>query len=420
MRQPDFSIAIPTRDRADTLRAALRTCLAQDIDSVEFVISDNDSHDATRAVVEEAADPRVRYVHTGRRLSMAENFEFAYAACTGSFIGFLGDDDGLLPHALAMLGDEVPLADADACIWPSQHYYWPGFFEPHLANTLSVDLRQRTGTRRVSSAHMLREVAAYRSRYNLLPSPYFGVVRRTALEAAKSRRTGRLFNSITPDVYSGIAVARVIDDYLISSRAYTLSGQSRHSNGAAQVTGKGESDGSSETARFLAENAIAFHDTIRYAPSIPVLVHEAFAQALDHVPSRNECAPTLPATVRAALRDQEFLFNPAVQSTVTAALRATASAHGAEKMFADELRRAARRRPVELLSRALRIALGGHLLVDCGPYGVTDVFGAARVHEQLLAEAEAEAGWRGAARTTRARAAKLARMVRAARQRKAT
>src|SRR5438067_10315585 len=54
-----FSVVIPTRERADTLRFALRTYLDQTFDDYEVIVSDNCSSPATKAAVDEVASPKV-------------------------------------------------------------------------------------------------------------------------------------------------------------------------------------------------------------------------------------------------------------------------------------------------------------------------------------------------------------------------
>src|SRR4051812_3222592 len=98
MSSPRFSIIIPTRERAATLRYALRTCLDQTFDDYEVIVSDNFSSPATKAVVDEAAAPRVRYFRTDRPLAMSDSWEFAVSHARGEYVLVIGDDDGLLPH----------------------------------------------------------------------------------------------------------------------------------------------------------------------------------------------------------------------------------------------------------------------------------------------------------------------------------
>ncbi len=72
-----FTVIIPTRERADTLYYSLKTCVTQDYDDLEILVSDNFSQDNTREVVESFKDPRIRYINTGKRVSMSDNWEFA-------------------------------------------------------------------------------------------------------------------------------------------------------------------------------------------------------------------------------------------------------------------------------------------------------------------------------------------------------
>ena len=58
-----FSVIIPTRERSDTLQSSLKTCVGQDYDNLEIIVSDNFSTDNTREVVESFDDPRIRYIN---------------------------------------------------------------------------------------------------------------------------------------------------------------------------------------------------------------------------------------------------------------------------------------------------------------------------------------------------------------------
>ncbi len=76
-----FSMVICTFNRADQLRDALRTALAQETAgrfNYEVLVVDNNSTDGTRAVVEEQmpkAEGRLRYLYEGRQgKSFALNF----------------------------------------------------------------------------------------------------------------------------------------------------------------------------------------------------------------------------------------------------------------------------------------------------------------------------------------------------------
>src|SRR5208337_2329891 len=95
-----LSVIVPTRDRADTLVHCLKTVTAQPNLNLEILVSDNYSGPEVKQVVDQCNDARVRYIRTNTRLGMSEHWEFALNHASGNWVTILGDDDGLLPHAV--------------------------------------------------------------------------------------------------------------------------------------------------------------------------------------------------------------------------------------------------------------------------------------------------------------------------------
>ena len=100
-QQPLITIIIPTRNRAETLVHALRTCTQQDYDHLRIIVSDNMSSDDTRQVVASCQDARVEYINPGTPLSMSHHWEFALAHVTEGYVSILGDDDGFIKGAVS-------------------------------------------------------------------------------------------------------------------------------------------------------------------------------------------------------------------------------------------------------------------------------------------------------------------------------
>lgn len=98
-----FSIVIPTRNRAAKLRHALRSALAQVFEDFEVIVSNNQSHDDTEQVVLSQSHARLRYVKAPRSMSMVDHWEFALGQARGEWVLFLCDDDALMPGALEYL-----------------------------------------------------------------------------------------------------------------------------------------------------------------------------------------------------------------------------------------------------------------------------------------------------------------------------
>lgn len=99
---PKVSVIIPTYNRAEFLRSAIRSVLNQTFQDFEIIVVDDASKDKTQEVVSSFSDRRIEYIrheinkggsaarNTGIRMSEAE------------YIAFLDDDDEWLPEKLHM------------------------------------------------------------------------------------------------------------------------------------------------------------------------------------------------------------------------------------------------------------------------------------------------------------------------------
>src|ERR1022692_87909 len=117
MTEPRFSIVIPSRNRAHTLPATLRTCLAQEFADFEILVADNCSADATAEVVNTIDDKRIRYVRSSRPLSMCDSWEFAVSHALGEYVIVVGADDGLLLHGLREIDRLLRQLNAKVLRW---------------------------------------------------------------------------------------------------------------------------------------------------------------------------------------------------------------------------------------------------------------------------------------------------------------
>jgi hypothetical protein len=100
MQRPKFSILIPTRDRPELLRFALESAKRQTWEDFEVIVSDNSVAKPARAVFDEYADARFRYVRPPGQVSMADNWEFASLQARGEHVTVLIDKTVLLPSTL--------------------------------------------------------------------------------------------------------------------------------------------------------------------------------------------------------------------------------------------------------------------------------------------------------------------------------
>lgn len=362
-----FTVIIPTRERADTLIHCLRTVVIQDYDNLEIIVSDNWSQDNTKDVVESFADPRIRYVNTGERLSMSHNWEFALGHVTEGWVTVVGDDDGLLPGAIAKVANVVHQTGCEAVTSKWCYYGWPRstVMENQLVVPITSGLEIRETKKWLSM--LLRGNAVYPD------LPYFYTGGFASIEAIRRARDkdGRFFRSMIPDVYSAIALASVLDKYVMLREPVAIAGTSSHSNGASTL---GIGQNTNPARQFYSERNIPFHEALfggESVKSIPILVYESYLQSTDlhhdylqiHMP------------------DQLGLALARVKSRGFAELRQycmqVAQRNGIlEKEIMRGYRREKTRFLIERIKEAIRLSFSA-LTIDGADFGIRDISGAA-------------------------------------------
>lgn len=97
---PSITVLLPARDAADTVEAAARCVLTQTFKDLELVAIDDGSADATRAVLERLADPRVRILDGGGK-GLVHALELGRREARAPFIARMDADDECHPERLA-------------------------------------------------------------------------------------------------------------------------------------------------------------------------------------------------------------------------------------------------------------------------------------------------------------------------------
>lgn len=97
---PKVTIAIPTYNRAQFLKEAVESVLAQGYQDFELIISDNASIDKTRELVKSFNDQRIRYHRNNKNIGMMANWNKCVGLSKGNYLMILGDDDKLYPKFL--------------------------------------------------------------------------------------------------------------------------------------------------------------------------------------------------------------------------------------------------------------------------------------------------------------------------------
>lgn len=284
-----FTIIIPSRERASTLKFCLQTCVAQDYDNLEILVSDNFSTDHTKEVVESFNDPRIRYINTGKRLSMSANWEFALSHIKEGWVAFIGDDDGFLPGSISLANELLEKSDQDADViyWydKTPWYFWAGPFggsgnDNNIVLSIIKDYSPFKGKDR------LLKLASFLTSYECYPIIYHGFVHMELINRIKEKSShGLFFQSCIPDVYSSIPLSLFSKGILNAPRPLSINGVSKNSTGGASLFKEEDI----AVNKFISEPNIPFNPALNFENSaaimadLDILISDSFLQFLDHV-----------------------------------------------------------------------------------------------------------------------------------------
>lgn len=271
-----FNVIIPTRERAVTLYHSLRTIVAQDYENLNIIVSDNFSQDHTKEIVTSFSDSRIKYINTGKRLSMSHNWEFALSHVSDGWVMFLGDDDGLYPGAIGILNELIQEFNVEAVSSEYGFFKWPGHFENYSQGTLEIPLSSSVKIK--DSRVAFDRVLSGTLDYTRLPWLYHGGGASIELINRLRDKNGRFFCSQIPDLYSAIAFSLATDRYLSVGIPIAINGASKYSTGSSQFYATSELE-MKPAKKFDEEANIPFHELLIFGRSIHIFIYESYLQA---------------------------------------------------------------------------------------------------------------------------------------------
>lgn len=381
-----FSVVVPTKNRAEMLRHSLRTVLAQDYPDLTLIVSDNCSTDNTKEVVLGFGDSRVRYVHPGRPLSMREHWEFALGHVTQGWLTFMGDDDGLMPGALGRVRDVVTRTGVQALTSSWCRYTWPS---PALVHSSQLILPVTRGVQIRESRRWLSRVMSGAWRYIELPYLYTGGFVSYAVIRDALARKPTFFNSINPDIYSGLAIASLIDRYAYLGDPIALRGTSAHSTGASSLGG---SDNPAPKQDFIRENARHWHPALqdeRVPLSLQLCVYEAYLQSAFLRSTGRGAATHDPALIRPIISLAGEKERPSMIDYVQRILGRAAGVSASARYLPGRFDSTRLRHYLIEMRRVLN-----SMRIDTLALGAHDVYDAAVVAKSTYARHHQKRGWR--------------------------
>jgi hypothetical protein len=176
----------------------------------------------------------------------------------------MGDDDGVIPGAINMIGKIFDETGLQLVRVNSADYYWPKRnLKSHGRLMLNSHGKFEVRDSSIWLNKTLKEGVSF---VNLPVINNGGFVHTDVLE--KIKKNGKYIHSAIPDLYSGIALASVTEKFGFTTVPFFVNGASQHSTGTSQFARSSLDLNATEKTpaqRFLEEGNIPFH------PSLPML-----------------------------------------------------------------------------------------------------------------------------------------------------
>lgn len=362
MARPRLSVLIPTPGRPGTLVATLRTCVAQDFDDCEFVVSDNAGDGAVPEAVGGFDDARLRLVRPPKPLTTTDSWEFALEQARGEYVTVIGAGGGLLLHALCEIDGILGLIGGPLLRWELVRYVRPDRLVAPAAppDELLIPLAQvdtRQSVQLVEARLVMLDVAHSRIAHTRLPGLDAAAVHRRLLDRLRTR-TGRVFRSPYPGVYSGFAFAYLAGSYHSCAVPMGLGG------------------------RFDADGSPGRHPAVPDLPLRPARVADAFLRAREALfPDDAALALDRRALLVRCLEALGGAGEAELAAAVAAMQESVRDDPALVAWLETSWRAAVPGGPPEPVRRRYG---GGYLRLDAAEFGVRDVYEAAVLCERLL------------------------------------
>jgi glycosyltransferase involved in cell wall biosynthesis len=257
--KPLFTVIIPTKDRALYLKDTIRTCINQNYNNLEIIISDDASSDNTKEVVEfySKVDSRVKYIRRDIPLGMRLNFEKTLELVKPGFVLALGGDDGLMPNAIEDMHSLLIRTKQKLLTWSPPTYVYPD--SSNSMGQLMMSLKKFNSLfdyEIIKTERFLKRQANNLAYASDIECPMFyvkGVVSTDLIRNIINKTPGNVFYACpTPDGYSGIVLAGEVETFVFSKKPLSIFGLSKNSQGKNYLS-------KDESAKALSES---FYDSV--------------------------------------------------------------------------------------------------------------------------------------------------------------
>ena len=228
-----YTIVIPTMNGGHYLKHAIDSVLLEKSNNFQLIVSINHSTDNSIKILESYNDNRLKVVSPPRKLSMAGHYEWCIDQVESEWFTIMGDDDGVMPGFIMYLDYLTnKWKEVEAISFKRAYFFWPG--AEKIFGDIVLHYQKDDKEKLLSTNVMLLKVLSSTKEHYDLPQLYTNnIVKKSLIEKIKLKSNGKFYHEMTPDVYSGVAIALSIKNYLKVSRPIFWTGSSPKSLGVA-------------------------------------------------------------------------------------------------------------------------------------------------------------------------------------------
>ena len=228
----DLSICIPSINREETVTKVLEHIDSLKLGSVEVIVSDN-SDVKYKLDASNYKNFDLIHVYTDKPLGFSGNFEAARKKINGEYSIFIGDDDTIISSIMKLVKlckdkgiDSLNYKVKHNYIWPNNNFPKGYLYAKKYSGKLkTVDPKKEL------IKYIKDPSVPYYEYY--LPKAYHGLIR-SALLFNKNK----IFSSLTPDLYSAVALTALCKNVMYIDYPITIPGVSDKSGAGKSMVGK--------------------------------------------------------------------------------------------------------------------------------------------------------------------------------------
>ena len=228
-----YTIVIPTMNGGQYLKHAIDSVLSEKSQNFQLVVSINHSTDSSIEMLRSYKDERLKLVSPPKKLSMAGHYEWCIDQADSEWLTIMGDDDGIMPGFFEYLDYLTnKWKDVEAISFKRAYFFWPG--AEKIFGKIVLHYHKKNNEKLLNTKLMLFKVFSSIKEHYDLPQLYTNnMIRKSLIEKIKLKSNEKFYHEMTPDVYSGVAIALSTNVYLKVDRPIFWTGSSPKSLGVA-------------------------------------------------------------------------------------------------------------------------------------------------------------------------------------------